>query len=1165
MLERINEEINRRMVNIETIYVLKGFNSIIKNLNIDIDHIIDLKLEEDIENIFNVDIQGIIFDIVNKLQKQKVYYCLMEELIFIEKNNLIGLIENSKYKVEIVDIGIFDYYYPGFIANNIDKVLMKFDEDSPTDNILQNIYTEFDKINQYPIIAYNSIEFENRYHTMYLFKKYSNDYDVFHFKEKKSIDLVETINTQKYVEVFSKIVFEGYNTVNVIVVENENNVSIMQKYLYFLNRLGININIIKEKKKFDKPERYDEYLEILKRIDETYDFRTFPIYKDPFTSNEKIEINQSVIIDYIYENILKAQEIGSDFRDIFVTAPTGAGKSLLFQIPAVLAAEKLGLVTIVISPLIGLMKDQVSNLKKITKTAVTINSEYTPYEKEVIKEKIKEGVCSILYISPETLLGNYDIKALIGDRKIGLLVVDEAHTVSTWGKNFRPDYWYLGEYINKLRHRLNRIFPIATFTATSTISKDGNDMYHDIIESLNMTCEPFIGNVKRDNIKFEINVHKKDHAYKEEKDAIVIKQIKDYVDLDEKTLVYFPFVKTLKAVYNELPNTKVSSYYAGMDKSEKDLALEDIKDGTRKVILATKAFGMGIDVKGILNVYHFAPTGNLSDYVQEIGRAARNKNEIGIAKTDYFEEDFRYINKLYGLSQITNYHVIGVLKKILEKYQKLNRRNFLMSTEDFAHIFSTESDDSIDNIESSLKATIIAIKRDFKSMSNYVPLIFKPRSMYTKGLFYIPNSKLSKIKEYGWDKFLEVKYDAENLKKISYDQMTTMYLGNVYEFDFKKCWESQYNGKYDGITFGNFKRKFFENDLKDKDRSFMYDRMLLSLEAKHGNKLNTSVNIFNIKMNYLKNTFSKMKMSGRHFTIDEITQIYIENDKQISKNLAKNIMEPLINLIISYSGVKNIREKFCDYNSKTGKYHVKSSYYDRKIIEIQEAIRNYIVNFENEEKRVSIVNSKSDTMRSDPLVIAVQIMELFDLTSYTFEAGNRPEFFIRVNSEDIIKRVISNPNYHSETLKNISNLHFTSVNYMKYFFENLKSDKERWQFIEDYFLGNVENNEKYEIPKIMKTNVKKVDEEITKYNNKETEIENKKDVIKIYKVYTSYNDETMYLYIDEIENAELNEKGCMKISPECEIAKKLKDTKPEDVFLINEYEYMVEKIEYIEK
>ena len=167
--------------------------------------------------------------------------------------------------------------------------------------------------------------------------------------------------------------------------------------------MGINIIEEKRKKRDVVPDLYNVYLEVLKRKNSEYNFRKIPMYKDPFNSNEMEDVDQSIIIDTIYQNILRAQN-NESFKDIFVTAPTGAGKSILFQIPAIVAAEKNELLTIVISPLIGLMKDQVNNIKVLTNCAATINSEFTPIEKEKIIEDIKEKKISILYISPETLL-----------------------------------------------------------------------------------------------------------------------------------------------------------------------------------------------------------------------------------------------------------------------------------------------------------------------------------------------------------------------------------------------------------------------------------------------------------------------------------------------------------------------------------------------------------------------------------------------------------------------------------------------------------------------------------------------------------------------------------------------------------------------------------------
>ena len=194
-------------------------------------------------------------------------------------------------------------------------------------------------------------------------------------------------------------------------------------------------------------------------------------------------------------------------RDVFITAPTGAGKSLIFQLPAFYAASK-GDVTIVVSPLKALMTDQVEVLRseRLYNKVEFINSDLTLIDREKIIKGCKRGDVDILYLSPELLL-SYDIHYFIGERKLGLLIVDEAHLITTWGRDFRVDYWFLGNHINKIRKFNNFMFPLVALTATAVYGGI-NDMVFDSINSLNMhDPHKFIGNVRRDNIEFVINTH----------------------------------------------------------------------------------------------------------------------------------------------------------------------------------------------------------------------------------------------------------------------------------------------------------------------------------------------------------------------------------------------------------------------------------------------------------------------------------------------------------------------------------------------------------------------------------------------------------------------------------------------------------------------------------
>lgn len=1148
MINNINKMLNEKLTEKNTIYVLRGFNSIFDDLSLNVKHAFDLKITENLFNLEN-SVNKIMNLALNDLNGDEPLVCLYEEMFMVIKSNLFGLVQAKNYKLIIIDIGLFDAYYPGFVSQNNNYIVQKFDQDTIESNVLQQIYADCSIERDNLVISYNDIDTDLIFEYKRLFVSHSEDIKHYIFSDVKELDLFDNSTPQSFIYVFNAVVRNGINTINYTNTEH-NTTNLSFKFVSILNSFGINVILKSSIKSVKIPSFYENYLEILHRKNKQYNFLDIEIYKDPFNSNEIQKVNQSVIIDAIYQNILKAKS-GEYPRDIFVTAPTGAGKSILFQIPAIMAAEKNNLVTIVVSPLIGLMNDQVSNIKSMTDCAATINSDFTPFEKENIKERIKNGQYSILYISPETLLSNTDITTFVGDRQIGLLVVDEAHTVATWGKNFRPDYWYLGDYLNKLRHSTKHIFPIATFTATATIGNGTDDMYHDIIDSLNMTPISFIGNVKRKNIEFDIRVCKKDHAYEEEKDQKVIDTINSYLDKNEKTLIYFPFVSKLNSIFDHLDSSKVGKYYGGLDKADKNETLDNIRIGKSNIVLATKAFGMGIDVPDIKNVYHFAPTGNLADYVQEIGRAARKPEMIGIASTDYYREDFRYINKLYGMSAITNYNIIGVLQKILYKYRQCKKRNFLVSTEEFAHVFVAQDDADIEN---KLKATILAIKKDFIKISNYVPLIFKPRSMFTKGLFYIPDSKLDYIRNIGWDKYITKRYDRKELQKTETSGTSYSYMGDVYELDFKQCWEDRYNNlSQNGLSFGAFKRKFFTvddkgiNELKINKNAFL-DRMVLEINSKYGEDFNNICNKAYVFLDKINESLDDLKIRNKHFTIKDFAEIVcnkLTNNISISKMSA--ILDPLLNILISVD--RNVtfgKAKFCEYNSKTDKYNIISSYYLKLINDIKNEIKIYFKDTLSSTQRTSLIDSTKDSnkkMRKNMLLVAVQVLELFDLINYSLKNGDRPEFFIRVNSEKAILKILENKGYNSQTLEAIKNLHYSSVDYMAYFFEKLNNNEQRWEFIEDYFLG-VDLHEKYGIggsgggTPVPEGSLKK---------------------LKIYTIDGEYGGR-YYISDKEIQLSY----PAIKLSKDCEVAKHLVTSEVGTTFKVNQYEYTVINIEYHE-
>ena len=449
-------------------------------------------------------------------------------------------------------------------------------------------------------------------------------------------------------------------------------------------------------------------------------------------------------------------------------------------------------------------------------------------------------------------------------------------------------------------------------------------------------------------------------------------------------------------------------------------------------------------------------------------------------------------------------------------------------------------------------------------MSNYVPLIFKPRTMFTKGLFFISDARLPIVKSYGWAKYLEKKYSGEELVKFSTGGKFT-FMGNVYEFDFKSCWEDHYNGKYDGISFGQFKRLFYNGELKGIDKEIFSERMILNLEVKYGNSFDWALNMFVKRMDLLKAALDDMKMSNKRYTAHEIVEIMCKKDETLPKTKYRNIMETLLSLLSTYDSNINFgRREFCKYNSQTERYQIDSPYYYRVITKVKSEIEAFLRNCGNNTKKQTLVDiskHKSNQMRNDPLLIAVQIMELMDLATYTCEIGNRPEFFVRINSEKLIRKILEDKGYQSRTLASIHLLHHNSVRYMRYFFEKLHSDKERWQFIEDYFMGRVE--ERYDIGfENVRSGSKNSDVYVKNSKNVLEETKQKhKQELNMYIVYHEEDECVTKYYISENKVEALELAGAVKISPDCAAAKRLKISKVGDQFDINGYSFLVKQVE----
>lgn len=291
-------------------------------------------------------------------------------------------------------------------------------------------------------------------------------------------------------------------------------------------------------------------------------------------------------------------------RDTLAIMPTGAGKSITYQIPALLFDG----ITIVISPLISLMKDQVDSLGEIGVPATFINSSLSPRETRYRIERLQEGGYKLVYLAPERLEAE-DFVEMLQSLKISFVAVDEAHCVSQWGHDFRPSYLRINQFLRSLPER-----PLTgAFTATATEEVTG-----DIVNLLGLR-EPkvYINGFDRPNLSFVV-------VRGENKQKFVLEYLKCHSD--QAGIIYAATRKEVDKIYGFLKGQgfRAGHYHAGMgDKDRKKNQEAFIYDDVT-IMAATNAFGMGIDKSNVRFVIHYNMPKNMESYYQEAGRAGRD-------------------------------------------------------------------------------------------------------------------------------------------------------------------------------------------------------------------------------------------------------------------------------------------------------------------------------------------------------------------------------------------------------------------------------------------------------------------------------------------------------------------------------------------------------------
>ena len=291
-------------------------------------------------------------------------------------------------------------------------------------------------------------------------------------------------------------------------------------------------------------------------------------------------------------------------RDAFAVMPTGAGKSVCYQIPAVLLPG----ITLVISPLISLMQDQVKALNEAGVQAAFMNSYLSEKDYNETIRRARQGVYKIIYIAPERLVTE-GFLALAKSVPISMVTVDEAHCISQWGQDFRPSYMKIVEFVKTLENR--PIISAFTATATETVRED-------IVCTLGLQ-NPFtlVNGFDRENLFFQVEKPKNKEQY-------ILKYISGHSG--DSGIIYCATRKNVDNIYELLKSKGISvgKYHAGMSAVERKKMQDDFVFDYTSIVVATNAFGMGIDKSNVRFVIHYNMPQSMENYYQEAGRAGRD-------------------------------------------------------------------------------------------------------------------------------------------------------------------------------------------------------------------------------------------------------------------------------------------------------------------------------------------------------------------------------------------------------------------------------------------------------------------------------------------------------------------------------------------------------------
>ncbi len=416
----------------------------------------------------------------------------------------------------------------------------------------------------------------------------------------------------------------------------------------------------------------------------------------------------------LQENAVRA---AVDHKSLLAIFPTGGGKSLAFQLPAMMEGRSVHGLTVVISPLQSLMKDQVDNLAERGITdAVTINGLLDPLSRSEAIRRVMDGNASLLYISPE-MLRSKTIEKILLARHVVRIVIDEAHCFSAWGHDFRVDYLYIGKFINKYQEtkKCREQIPISCFTATAK-QKVIQDICDYFKQTLNLDLLIFASLATRTNLRYSVI-----HAETDDDKYIKLRSL--IAESSVPTIVYVSRTKRTRILADKLTRDGFEALpFDGRMKPDEKIANQEAFMNDRvRVIVATSAFGMGVDKSDVGLVIHYDISDSLENYVQEAGRAGRDPHLEARCFVLYSDAD---LDKHFILLNQTKLS-ISEIQQVWKAVKDMTRQRMRVCSSALEIARKAGWDDSVSDIETRVRTALATLEQaGYLERGNNVPHVY---------------------------------------------------------------------------------------------------------------------------------------------------------------------------------------------------------------------------------------------------------------------------------------------------------------------------------------------------------------------------------------------------------------------------------------------------------